>query len=124
MRLVIVQTQSQINPVHGGLGQREWEVQCLPYKSRQAEGRIIRNNISGRSADNEVNTLAYSMEGRKVESSPKERTNSGCKGNLTIKHNTQILARGIQSILGKYNTAEGCIPCKGGPKRKLSGLPK
>jgi len=42
-----------------------------------------------------------------------------CKGNLTIKHNTQILARGIQSILNKYNTAEGCIPCKGDPKRKL-----
>jgi len=42
-----------------------------------------------------------------------------CKGNLTIKHNTQILARGIQSILDKYNTAEGCIPCKGDPKRKL-----
>jgi len=42
-----------------------------------------------------------------------------CKGNLTIEHNTQILARGIQSILDKYNTAEGCIPCKGDPKRKL-----
>ena len=42
-----------------------------------------------------------------------------CKGNLTIKHNAQILARGIQSILDKYNTAEGCIPCKGDPKRKL-----
>jgi len=42
-----------------------------------------------------------------------------CKGNLTIEHNTQILARGIQSILDKYNTAEGCIPCKGHPKRKL-----
>jgi len=42
-----------------------------------------------------------------------------CKGNLTIKYNTQILARGIQSILDKYNTAEGCIPCKGDPKRKL-----
>jgi len=42
-----------------------------------------------------------------------------CKGNLTIKHNTQILARGIQSILDKYNTAEGCISCKGDPKRKL-----
>jgi len=41
-----------------------------------------------------------------------------CKGNL-INHNTQILARGIQSILDKYNTAEGCIPCKGDPKRKL-----
>ena len=41
------------------------------------------------------------------------------KGNLPIKHNTQILARGIQSILDKYNTAEGCIPCKGDPKRKL-----
>ena len=36
-----------------------------------------------------------------------------CKGNLTIEHNTRILARGIQSILDKYNTAEGCIPCKG-----------
>jgi len=36
-----------------------------------------------------------------------------------IEHNTQILARGIQSILDKYNTAEGCIPCKGDPKRKL-----
>ena len=42
-----------------------------------------------------------------------------CKGNLTIEHNAQILARGIQSILDKYNTAEGCIPCKGDPKRKL-----
>jgi len=42
-----------------------------------------------------------------------------CKGNLTIEHNTQILARGIRSILDKYNTAEGCIPCKGDPKRKL-----
>jgi len=42
-----------------------------------------------------------------------------CKGNLMIEHNTQILARGIQSILDKYNTAEGCIPCKGDPKRKL-----
>jgi len=42
-----------------------------------------------------------------------------CKGNLTIKLNTQILARGIQSILDKYNTDEGCIPCKGDPKRKL-----
>jgi len=42
-----------------------------------------------------------------------------CKDNLMIKHNTQILARGIQSILDKYNTAEGCIPCKGDPKRKL-----
>jgi len=30
-----------------------------------------------------------------------------CKGNLMIKHNAQILARGIQSILDKYNTAEG-----------------
>jgi len=30
-----------------------------------------------------------------------------------IKHNTQILTRGIQCILDKYNTAEGCIPCKG-----------
>jgi len=30
-----------------------------------------------------------------------------------IEHNTQILARGIQSILDKYNTAEGCIPYKG-----------
>ena len=36
-----------------------------------------------------------------------------------IEHNTQILARGIQSILDKYNTTEGCIPCKGDPKRKL-----
>ena len=42
-----------------------------------------------------------------------------CKGNLMIEHNTQILARGIQSILDKYNTAEGCISCKGDPKRKL-----
>jgi len=42
-----------------------------------------------------------------------------CKGNLMIKHNTQILARGIQSILDKYYTAEGCIPCKRDPKRKL-----
>jgi len=42
-----------------------------------------------------------------------------CKGNLTIEHNAQILARGIQSILDKYNPAEGCIPCKGDPKRKL-----
>jgi len=42
-----------------------------------------------------------------------------CKGNLTIEHNAQILARRIQSILDKYNTAEGCIPCKGDPKRKL-----
>ena len=48
-----------------------------------------------------------------------ETTACGCKGNLTIKHNTQILARGIQSTLDKYNTAEGCIPCKGDPKRKL-----
>ena len=44
---------------------------------------------------------------------------AGCKGNLMIKHNAQILAGGIQSILDKYNTAEGCIPCKGDPKRKL-----
>jgi len=42
-----------------------------------------------------------------------------CKGNLTIEHNTQICARGIQGILDKYNTAEGCIPYKGDPKRKL-----
>jgi len=42
-----------------------------------------------------------------------------CKGNLMIEHNTQILARGIQNILDKYNTAEECIPCKGDPKRKL-----
>jgi len=42
-----------------------------------------------------------------------------CKGNLMIKHNTQILARGIQSILDKYNSAEGCIPHKGDPKRQL-----
>ena len=42
-----------------------------------------------------------------------------CKGNLMIKHDAQILARGIQSILDKYNTVEGCIPCKGDPKRKL-----
>ena len=42
-----------------------------------------------------------------------------CKGNLMIEYNTQILSRGIQSILDKYNTAEGCIPCKGDPKRKL-----
>jgi len=26
-----------------------------------------------------------------------------------IEHNTQMLARGIQSILDKYNTAEGCM---------------
>jgi len=44
---------------------------------------------------------------------------NACKGNLTIEHSTQILARGIQSILDKYNTAEGSIPCKGDPKRKL-----
>ena len=48
----------------------------------------------------------------------------GYKGNLMIKHNTQILARGIQNILDKYNTAEECISCKGDPKRKLLGLPK
>jgi len=42
-----------------------------------------------------------------------------CKGNIMIKHGTQILARGIQSILDKYNTVEGCIPCKEDPKRKL-----
>jgi len=36
-----------------------------------------------------------------------------CQGNLTTEHSTQILARGIQSILDKYNTAERCIPCKG-----------
>jgi len=42
-----------------------------------------------------------------------------CKGNLMIEHNTQILARGIRSILDKYNTADGCIPCKGDPKRKF-----
>jgi len=42
-----------------------------------------------------------------------------CKGNLMIKHNAQILARGIQSILDKYNTVEGCISCKRDPKRKL-----
>ena len=46
-------------------------------------------------------------------------TDPSTKGNLMIKHNTQIFARGIQSILDKYNTAEGCIPCKGDPKRKL-----
>ena len=39
--------------------------------------------------------------------------------NLMIKHSTHILARGIQSILDKYNTAEGHIPCKGDPKKKL-----
>jgi len=49
----------------------------------------------------------------------REQGETFCKGNLTIKHSTQILARGIQSILDKYNTAEGCIPCKGDPKRKL-----
>jgi len=42
-----------------------------------------------------------------------------CKGNPMIRHGAQILARGIQSILDKYNTVEGCIPCKGDPKRKL-----
>ena len=42
-----------------------------------------------------------------------------CKGNLMIKHDAQILARGMQSILDKYNMVEGCIPCKGDPKRKL-----
>jgi len=46
------------------------------------------------------------------------------KRNITIKHDAQILARGIQSLLDKYNTVEGCIPCKGDPKRKLEGLPK
>ena len=46
-------------------------------KADKAEGRIIRDNISGRSTDNEVNALAYSMEGRKAESSLKERTNGG-----------------------------------------------
>ena len=45
--------------------------------------------------------------------SPVAKLYHSCKGNLTIKHNAQILARGIQSILDKYNTAEGCIPCKG-----------
>ena len=39
-----------------------------------------------------------------------------CKGNLTIKHDVQILAMGIQSISDKYNTAE---LAKGDPKRKL-----
>ena len=47
-----------------------------------------------------------------------------CKGNLMIKHNAQILARGIQSILDKYNTAEGCIPCKGGSKEKTLRTPQ
>jgi len=47
------------------------------------------------------------------------RWGGSSKGNLMIEHNTQILARGIQSILDKYNTAEGCIPHKGDPKRKL-----
>jgi len=42
-----------------------------------------------------------------------------CKGNLMIKHNVQILARGIQSVLDKYSTAEGCIPSKGDLKKKL-----
>jgi len=42
-----------------------------------------------------------------------------CKGNLMVRHNAQILARGIQSILDKYNIVEGCIPCQGDPKRKL-----
>jgi len=30
-----------------------------------------------------------------------------CKGNLMIKHNAQILARGIQSILDKYSMQGG-----------------
>jgi len=43
-----------------------------------------------------------------------------CKGNITIKHDAQILTRGIQSILDKYNTIEDAyVPCKGDPKRKL-----
>jgi len=41
-------------------------------KADKAEGRVIRDNIGGGGADNEVNALAYSAEGRKVESGPKE----------------------------------------------------
>jgi len=40
-----------------------------------------------------------------------------------IKHNAQILARGIQSILDKYNTAEGCIPYKGDPRENSEDSP-
>jgi len=41
-----------------------------------------------------------------------------------IEHNAQILARGIQSVLDKYSTAEGCIPCKGDPKEKTLRTPQ
>jgi len=65
-----------------------------------------------------VNTkLAYDGYMHNLQSN-KERV-FYCKGNLMIKHNAQILTRGIQSILDKYNIAEECIPCKGDPKRKL-----
>ena len=77
-----------------------------------------------------MNTLLLSTTSEKITSIWKLLPNShnvltvlisvaNYKGNLTIEHNTQILARGIQSILDKYNTTEGCIPCKGDPKRKL-----
>jgi len=41
-----------------------------------------------------------------------------------IKHNAQILARGIQSILDKYNTAEGCILCKGIQRENSKDSPR
>ena len=61
----------------------------------------------------------YNEEGGKNREDGDNREHGDCKGNLTIEHNTQILAMGIQSILDKYNTAEVCIPCKRDPKRKL-----
>jgi len=64
-------------------------------------------------------TSGYHPEGDSQTEHLNQTLEQFCKGNLTIKHNAQILARGIQSILDKYNTAEGCIPCKGDPKRKL-----
>ena len=46
-------------------------------KTDKAEGRSIRDNVGRRSANDEVNTLAYSVEGREVKGSPRERTNGG-----------------------------------------------
>jgi len=66
----------------------------------------------------------YHLNGKHISQWITSSQCSVCKGNLTTEHNAQILARGIQSILDKYSTAEGCIPCKGDTKRKLWGTPK
>jgi len=50
--------------------------------------------------------------------SPIRRRFFYCKGNLTIEHNTQILARGIQSILDKIAAVRNQHPlCKHGRVR-------